>query len=460
MCKSKQEGGQRCNLDHGAKNRDQLRREYNRAYLRGANILREREGLSSLTSIVEAEQWVETLEENPNWLTQNPQTPVEEVNVLLEQEARLFLDDNKFHSLVTAEEKELLANLVDYSLASGHPLTYSPLSPSPLSAEQFKEMREDLESSLLEIDGEFFEHQEEVERGKRLWEGYTMPPEYVTQIQDREDLMKSLEEEAVYIENRLKKLNQDGNVLYGKNGCVKLRAEDGSIGYFKDTHSSSKNNLLLVGISEVGLLRHEVAAYALTQIMGEGYKNTVPPTYIRVYRDTDGTLRMGSIQEHRDGDLGFDVEEIRPNSLPLANNVKEAAIIGFLLGDQDRHGGNFIHNQESNEIYLIDNGYSFPETNLTPHEDSLQNPFKGQNVFLTERDIEKLSGLVASPGCRGLDKYLTKKEILELKKRIKIMLQRGQVPSPAEYYKTVEFEEWEQEAYKYRSKRSKPSKAT
>lgn len=456
MCKSKREGGQRCELGHGAKNRARLSREYNSHYLKAVNTLRAENGLESVASIAQARQWAQEIEGGVNLIKdpadQTPENSISEDQALLvRHESEVFMETNVFHSLVTPEEKALLQNVLADSLDSGHPLALNPLSPSLLSEEEFAEIKTDLENSLLEIDDEIFEHSDEIERTLRAWENYTLPPEYASQIEDREDLIKSLREEEAYTENRLAALHQDGNILYGKNGCVKLETEGGTIGYFKDTHSSNKNNLLLVGVSEVGLLRHEVAAFALSRALGEGYQDTVPPTYVRVYRNTQGELRLGSIQEHRDGDLGLDAEESGASPLSITGRAKELAVLGFLIGDQDRHGGNLICNSDKGEVYLIDNGYSFPETNLTPHKDSLQNPFAGQEFTLDDRDVAKLSKLVSSPSCLGLDRYLTKKEILELKGRAQAMIERGSALTPADYFEVVPFEQWEQEAYKYRS---------
>lgn len=139
---------------------------------------------------------------------------------------------------------------------------------------------------------------------------------------------------------------------------------DSTIGYFKSFKENSRQSefeFRAFGTSTLGAAINEVNAYRMAKLFGSGYDELVPRT---VFREVDGEI--GSFQEevHEGSELDRNFHR-RPK---LRQDYRAAAIFDFVIGNLDRHDGNYIYGTESNEdgsvstrIRLIDNAYSFPD---------------------------------------------------------------------------------------------------
>lgn len=167
------------------------------------------------------------------------------------------------------------------------------------------------------------------------------------------------------------------------NDVKRVFLEDGSVGYFKNyssavtdyyTHSDYGHDVL-------ESFNNEVVAYRLCTIMGEGYSKLVPKTVFREYNGNLGTLQIEA--EGEVGSHGIFGPDHGPECSP--SHLRKAALFEYLAGSQDRHGGNYavIDNghEGSDEVTLIDNGFSFPN-----HEGTSYNTLRVSTMAFSQHD--------------------------------------------------------------------------
>lgn len=101
----------------------------------------------------------------------------------------------------------------------------------------------------------------------------------------------------------------------------------------------------------------EAAASDIAEVMG--LDDVVPPV---VVREIDG--RVGSLHEYRNNELTVARDKYNPFDV-IANDQEIARVAAFdyLIGNQDRHNGNWLVNENSGDYVLIDHGLAFPESN-------------------------------------------------------------------------------------------------
>lgn len=165
------------------------------------------------------------------------------------------------------------------------------------------------------------------------------------------------------------------------NGHTDVRRyilEDGSVGYFKSLYKNSESEDMFQDYSttSLGASINEVNAYRMAKALGNEYAEMVPETVIR---EVDGLI--GTFQrEVKESTATVSYDE----GSSLREDVRRAAIFDFVIGNQDRHNGNFIYG-ESGEgedsrpcIRLIDHSFSF-----LPKDAALN------NVIFTENDFDE-----------------------------------------------------------------------
>jgi hypothetical protein len=112
-----------------------------------------------------------------------------------------------------------------------------------------------------------------------------------------------------------------------------------------------------------------------------------------------------------------------------------AAFFDSLIGQQDRHRGNYRRDAGNEKLGLIDHGYAFAH---------LPDQYFNRSVFvewrwdaargdLTEAEREALEGLLASGDLHGLERFLLPEEAEALASRAKRMLERGAILDLGEF---------------------------
>ena len=142
----------------------------------------------------------------------------------------------------------------------------------------------------------------------------------------------------------------------------RYKLDDGSFGYFKpfSVNSWDEHAFRDYGTSSLGASISEVNAYRLAKVMGKGFDDLVPET---VMREIDGML--GTLQREVKSDQRLAVKYAENEQ--LQKDYRHASIFDFVVGNLDRHHGNFLYGYDTEgskrnvRIRLIDNSFTFPD---------------------------------------------------------------------------------------------------
>lgn len=171
---------------------------------------------------------------------------------------------------------------------------------------------------------------------------------------------------------------------------------------------------------------HEVAAWRLAMAMGPPWNQLMPTAVLRSLPK----VGPGALINRRRG---------QPEPVPVVFEHAEAqadaaALWDSLLGQQDRHAGNFRYESESRSLALIDHGFAFA---LPGHRCNA-------SVFLEER-VEKgrtsvhpnekqaLETLLASQDLHGLRTYIEGSRADALQRRAELIVGDGKLPLPGTF---------------------------
>jgi len=199
------------------------------------------------------------------------------------------------------------------------------------------------------------------------------------ELNEHEDYPVYRDDELAIVE-KLLPLSRNGMSLVGTLGqdeswstdgateVERHHLRDGSMAYFKTLHQDvdSAGDSAVYGFTPLGMLTNEVNAYRVSQILGDGFEGLVPETSFRTIGGKFGVLQR-EVSELKGA------EEITDQSL-IDEDYRKAAIFDFVIGNVDRHGGNFLYGLESrsapNEprrLRLIDHGMSFYDDEHRKH---------------------------------------------------------------------------------------------
>lgn len=187
------------------------------------------------------------------------------------------------------------------------------------------------------------------------------------------------------------------------NEVHRFTLSDGSIGYFKPLREDEV--LPMYSVSPTQEVINEVAAYKLSQALGEGFDHLVPETTIRHF---DGNI--GSIQREVKGDTAANTEDIDTSREHLVKCV----VLDYLIGNMDRHSHNYMHVKPPPEFRMIDNGVSFPEKDVFSSP-TLYRFGREDSIIIEDDEMNKIKPiiqkLIESKDHFGMDKYLPKSSL-------------------------------------------------
>ena len=174
---------------------------------------------------------------------------------------------------------------------------------------------------------------------------------------------------------------------------------DGSAGYFKAFRRNSfmeEDFERWGGVSSLGGSTNEVNAYRLALAMGDEYQSLVPET---VFREAGGDI--GTIQREvaEEPEAEKPLRQIESAKIELRRDMKRAAIYDFVLGNFDRHTGNFLYGVEETpdgskqlRLKLIDNTFSFPQEGRSIRDSYNQSTFADDDRGWVAKEGYELSG--------------------------------------------------------------------
>jgi hypothetical protein len=203
-------------------------------------------------------------------------------------------------------------------------------------------------------------------------------------------------------------------VMAGVNGTNRITFHDGSEGFHKPFSDLDNSCASAYGQQEALQPVHEAAAWQMAKRMGPEYESLVPPCVLR----------------HVDGKLGSVAKGVKGGAASLdildAKTVNDAAFFDSLLGNQDRHRGNYLI--DGDKLHLIDHGFAFAKSGDTSNQSRIVQRRKARGgERLTKKEIGLARELATSPDLWGMQKMISPDRALALRDRARTMAKTGRL---------------------------------
>ncbi|MDX6679109.1 MAG: hypothetical protein QOE31_3161 [Solirubrobacteraceae bacterium] len=171
---------------------------------------------------------------------------------------------------------------------------------------------------------------------------------------------------------------------------------------------------------------NEAAAWRLARAMGAPYETLVATSVIRWLRSEPGIpADWGALTRKGEGPSG------RLEPLVNPNLCDPAAFFDCLIGQQDRHAGNFRFDLRTGILTLIDHGYSFPGGQWRLNDSAfLRQRYGDGRASLTSQEVQLLKSLPALEVWAELHMVLRDDQVAAFEWRREEMLSRGEVLRP------------------------------
>lgn len=218
-------------------------------------------------------------------------------------------------------------------------------------------------------------------------------------------------------------VNRSTRAQGGTNETSRVELDNGLVGYhkpFEGVHSS-----IPAGFGQKSAQQpiHEVAAWRLAERLGEPYERLVAPC---VMKEVSG--RQGSFSQERAG------VPMRPPGEIDEGEQHAAAFFDCLIGQQDRHPGNYL--MAGDRVTLIDHGYAFARPGDYLNHSFFQRSRAGgdeKTRRLTGPEIQALDTLTDSEDTCGLQGVLEPDRLSALLERARAMRREGTILRPGVY---------------------------
>ena len=198
---------------------------------------------------------------------------------------------------------------------------------------------------------------------------------------------------------------------------------DGHRGYFKAQDSSLIAAQFGHDPDEVFL--NDCAAWRLASALGAPFSQLLPPCVVRTIGGETGSL----IAHRSKSDDWIEIEELYETQTA---QCAAAAFFDSLIGQQDRHDGNYRYDVTSGRLSLTDHGFSFPggtDLNQWRFNASFfveQRHLRGESA-LSESEVAALEFLTRSPAFANLHELLGADRSARLIERAHTMLNDGAI---------------------------------
>lgn len=168
---------------------------------------------------------------------------------------------------------------------------------------------------------------------------------------------------------------------------------------------------------------HEVVAWRLARAMGDPWEQLVPTAVLRALDEGRGVL-MNRRFGDRDSAAMFQY---------AAGQAAAAAFWDSLIGQQDRHAGQYKYDSASNRLALIDHAFAFALPGHTCNESMFVKARKQQHHDrLQDNEVDALDGLLAND-LHGLRGFLSEPRAEALHARAVKMRKNGRVLLPGDF---------------------------
>lgn len=200
----------------------------------------------------------------------------------------------------------------------------------------------------------------------------------------------------------------------GTNLTTRVELSNGIFGYHKAFSGLNDGVASDFGQDSAQQCLHEVAAWHLARELGGPWDQMVPPV---VLRDVFGEI--GSFALEHPGRTGS------MRDFMASDTWRSAAFFDSLIGQQDRHGSNYLMYDE--QISLIDHGYAFARPGDYDNMSVLTHYRYELDKYLSEDERKALNRLLASEDLFGADRCLTPDRAEALRDRAQRMLTTGRI---------------------------------
>lgn len=199
--------------------------------------------------------------------------------------------------------------------------------------------------------------------------------------------------------------------------------------YFKPLNGVNGTEAFMWGHDKVSTTLAEVAAWRLAAALGGPLLEIATPCVLRWIHEID---------EHAPGALlvAQPRDEAATKEIfytaPVA--CRHAAFFDALIGQQDRHAGNFL--TDGQQLFLIDNGFAFgrrEQDDLFHCSVFLDWRWRDESQALSEWESGALGRLVASGDLLGLAEMLEESRGGSLRRRAEQMLERKELVAVGEF---------------------------
>jgi len=201
----------------------------------------------------------------------------------------------------------------------------------------------------------------------------------------------------------------------GVNTTRRLELADGSDAYFKPIDGIDQETAEDYGHDEPWQSIHEAAAWQTARALGPEWERLVPPCVLTVH---DGSL--GSLAAGRPGSVSG------PMHVP-DSDVHAAAFFDTVIGQQDRHGSNYLTANGGSDLYLIDHGFAFARPDDPVNLSIFQARRAATSPELTTYELDRLVILLRAPDLHGLRPMLAPDRAAALEDRARLMLVTGRI---------------------------------
>ncbi len=212
------------------------------------------------------------------------------------------------------------------------------------------------------------------------------------------------------------------NASTGISTVDRIKLADGNRAYRKpiDQPDSTCEDLRVYGTTPREAVLHECAAYHTAKAMGSRYERLVPACALR----EEQGVGVASVAAEREGSAGHMLRE------PFSDHVQvdDAAFFDAVIGNQDRHGANFLIDYDG-DYSLIDHGCAFGYPGSVMNQNAFVRERHNQGrLQLADHESATLRRLAASPDLEGIAPMLSEHRAAALRRRVNWMLETGVLP--------------------------------
>jgi hypothetical protein len=208
----------------------------------------------------------------------------------------------------------------------------------------------------------------------------------------------------------------------GVNVTREILLDSGTRGFHKPWDGVQTATAISFGHHPDDVPLNEALASRVGQVLGPPWDGLVAPC---VLREIEG--RPGSFVRAAEGEKG------RADAPVLARQQSQAAaLFDALIGQQDRHGGNFRFNEAIPKLTLYDHGYTFPPAGGLFGQSFLVAARNGGPLppALEDWELEALDRLASDPELLGLRPMLLADRADMLSWRATRMRDDGRILAP------------------------------